>query len=77
MDERLGRKLAARHGLKVTGLLGLLVMARQKNLIEEVRPLIHEIVCESSVYSQPYGLKLRQPLLMAALERTLPAAVWR
>lgn len=50
MDERLGRRLAARHGLKVTGLLGLLVMARQKYLIEEVRPLIHEMIEKGSCW---------------------------
>ncbi|MCF7786282.1 MAG: DUF3368 domain-containing protein [Prosthecobacter sp.] len=50
MDERLGRRLAVRHGLKVTGLLGLLVMARQKNLIKEVRPLIHEMIAKGSCW---------------------------
>lgn len=58
MDERLGRKLAAKHGLKVTGLLGLLVMARQKNLINEVRPLIHEMIAKGSCWFD-------QPLLEA------------
>jgi predicted nucleic acid-binding protein len=50
MDERLGRRLAAKHGLKVTGLLGLLVMARQKNLIHEVRPLILEMIAKGKCW---------------------------
>lgn len=43
MDERLGRRLAMRHGLPVTGLLGLLVLAKQRQLISEVGPVVHEL----------------------------------
>ncbi|MBB5034399.1 DUF3368 domain-containing protein [Prosthecobacter vanneervenii] len=50
MDERLGRKLAVKHGLKVTGLLGLLVMARQRNLIGAVRPLIQEMIASGNCW---------------------------
>lgn len=43
IDERLGRRLALRHGLRVTGLLGLLVLAKTRGLIAEVVPVIHEL----------------------------------
>jgi predicted nucleic acid-binding protein len=43
MDERLGRRLAAQHGLRVTGLLGLLVLAKRRHFIAELVPLIHEL----------------------------------
>jgi uncharacterized protein len=43
MDERLGRRLAARHGLSVTGLLGLLVLAKQRGLLEAVAPAIRDL----------------------------------
>lgn len=43
IDERLGRRLAVRHGLPVTGLLGLLVLAKQRRLIAEIVPVIGEL----------------------------------
>lgn len=43
MDERLGRRPATRHGLVVTGLLGFLVLAKQRKLISEVVPVIQEL----------------------------------
>lgn len=43
MDERLGRRLATRHGLVVTGLLGFLVLTKQRRLIPEIVPVIQEL----------------------------------
>ena len=43
MDERLGRRLAVAHGLNVTGLLGFLVLAKQRKLIPEVASVIREV----------------------------------
>ncbi len=43
MDERLGRRLAQRHGLPVTGLLGLLVLAKNTGRISAVGPVIREL----------------------------------
>lgn len=43
MDERLGRRLATAHGLNVTGLLGFLVLAKQRKFITEVAPVIREV----------------------------------
>mgnify|MGYP002783577530 CR=1 FL=1 len=43
MDERLGRRLAVRHGLQVTGLLGLLVLAKNTGRINAVAPLIRDL----------------------------------
>jgi predicted nucleic acid-binding protein len=43
MDERLGRRLAQRHGLPVTGLLGLLVLAKNRGLIRDAVPVIREL----------------------------------
>ena len=43
MDERLGRRLAQRHGLPVTGLLGVLVLAKNTGRINAVVPLIREL----------------------------------
>lgn len=40
MDEHLGRAAAARLGLKVVGILGVLIEAKHQGLIQEVKPLI-------------------------------------
>jgi uncharacterized protein len=40
MDEKAGRTLARREGIKVIGLMGVLLMAKQKGLITSVRVLI-------------------------------------
>ncbi len=40
IDERLGRKAAAQRGVKITGLLGVLVTAKHQCLIPEVAPLV-------------------------------------
>ncbi|MDB6117481.1 MAG: hypothetical protein JWO08_1262 [Verrucomicrobiaceae bacterium] len=43
IDERLGRRLAIRHGLPVTGLLGLVVLAKRRSLISELVPVVREL----------------------------------
>lgn len=43
IDERLGRRLAIRHGLPIMGLLGLVVLAKQRRLIAEIVPVIGEL----------------------------------
>jgi predicted nucleic acid-binding protein len=43
MDERLGRRLAQRHGLPVTGLVGLLALAKNSGLISAVVPVIRDL----------------------------------
>lgn len=43
MDERRGRRIAASRGLRITGLLGVLVEATQAGLIETVKPLLDDL----------------------------------
>jgi predicted nucleic acid-binding protein len=40
IDERLGRAAASRFGLRVLGLLGVLIQAKQQGLIPEIKPLL-------------------------------------
>lgn len=47
IDERRGRAEADRLGIKITGLLGILVEAKQKNLIVAVKPLMNALIATS------------------------------
>ena len=47
IDERRGRAEADRLGVKITGLLGILVEAKRKNLIFAVKPLIDALIATS------------------------------
>lgn len=43
IDERRGRKVASRLGVKTVGLLGALIEAKYRNLIPAVRPLLQDL----------------------------------
>ena len=43
IDEKLGRAVAQRAGLKVMGLMGMLVEAKRRGMIETVGPVIDEL----------------------------------
>lgn len=43
LDERLGRRVARAHGLRVTGLLGILVLAKELGHLPAVRPVIADL----------------------------------
>jgi predicted nucleic acid-binding protein len=47
MDERRGRRLAQSLGLKVIGILGILLLARQNHLLIEAKPLLDRMMQES------------------------------
>lgn len=53
MDERLGRRVAQRFGLKVTGLLGVLVAAKQSDLITELKPLLDALISQAKFRVHP------------------------
>lgn len=47
IDERRGRAEADRLGIKITGLLGILVEAKRKNLIVALKPLMDALIATS------------------------------
>lgn len=57
MDERRGRLVATSYGLQVTGLLGVLVQAKQNNLIKIVKPVVDQLIEQADfrVSSQLYS----------------------
>ncbi|MCC5623660.1 DUF3368 domain-containing protein [Nostoc sp. CHAB 5715] len=44
LDEREGRKVAKSLGLKVTGILGILLRAKQLGEVESLQPVINELI---------------------------------
>jgi predicted nucleic acid-binding protein len=61
IDERLGRLEAKRQGLRITGILGLLLAAKNQALIPEVRLVMDALIQQSNfrVGSQLYDEVLR------------------
>lgn len=48
IDERLGRREAVRLGLNITGLLGILLVAKRRGLVTEIRPIIDNLIQEAN-----------------------------
>lgn len=48
IDERLGRQEAVRLGLPIIGILGVLLVAKQRSLIPQVQPVIDALINQAS-----------------------------
>ena len=57
IDERLGRREATRLGVPITGVLGVLLIAKQRGLITAVKPVLDELIAQAvfRVSSQLYS----------------------
>lgn len=53
IDERRGRAGANRLGVRITGLLGILIEAKRKNLIIAVKPLMDALITTSEFRVSP------------------------
>lgn len=47
IDEKLGRQIALREGLRISGLMGLFIEAKQRGLIDSVRGLVRRLEAEA------------------------------
>jgi predicted nucleic acid-binding protein len=62
IDEQLGRKISLNEGLNITGLLGVLLEAKSKGLIFEIKPIMDDLMDQakfriaSSLYIEVLGL---------------------
>ncbi len=65
IDEKLARRHAQKEGLKVTGTLGILVKAKRLGLINEVKPLLNDML-DSGIWLNP---KLIEEVLALAGEK--------
>ena len=43
MDEQLGRRTARELGLRVTGILGVLLIAKERGHVTEIKPVIEDL----------------------------------
>ncbi len=50
MDERRGRKVASRQGLRCIGVLGVLVEAKHAGLISAVKPIVDDLITKSGFW---------------------------
>lgn len=53
IDERRGRAEAQRLGIRITGLLGILVEAKKRSLIVAVKPLMDQLMASSAFRISP------------------------
>jgi len=62
VDERRGRKVASRLGLKYIGLLGVLVEAKREGLIAELKPILDDLIVKAGfwVSSRLYNRFLKE-----------------
>lgn len=67
IDERLGRLEAKRQGLRITGILGVLLAAKNQNLISEVCPIMDALIQEANFRISP---ELYSEVLRLAGEQT-------
>ena len=65
IDERLGRQEAVRLGLSITGVLGVLLIAKYRGLIPYVRPIIDDLI---EVAGFRISSQLYQEVLLTANE---------
>lgn len=62
IDERKGRGIARRMGIKIIGLLGVIVIAKEKGIIQNVRPILKKL--------EEVGFRISVNLKRKILQRT-------
>ena len=63
IDERLGRRTATQYELKIRGILGILVKAKEEGLIPATKPLLDRLVNEA-------GFRVSQALYIRTLQES-------
>ena len=53
LDERRGRAVASRFGLRFTGQLGVLIEAKQKGHLQAVKPVLDDLVTKAGFWVSP------------------------
>lgn len=50
IDERAGRRTAKSMGLNIIGLVGILIQAKEADLIDTIKPLLDKLISEANFY---------------------------
>jgi len=50
MDERLGRNIASRSGQKCIGIMGILMEAKHKGIIDSVKPVVDDLITKAGFW---------------------------
>ena len=50
MDERLGRNIASRFGQKCIGIMGILMEAKHKGIIDSVKPVVDDLITKAGFW---------------------------
>lgn len=61
IDEFMGREIAHKRGVKIVGLLGVLILAKQRGFIENVKPHVNAL--------RAVGFRLNQKLVDLVLRK--------
>lgn len=61
IDEKMGRAVAGRMGLKITGILGTLIEAKKQGYVIEIRPIIDVLVSK-------VGVRIKKDLIEEVLK---------
>ncbi|MDX2212165.1 MAG: DUF3368 domain-containing protein [Oculatellaceae cyanobacterium bins.114] len=69
IDERLGRQEALSLGLSVIGILGILLVAKQRRLIQDIQPVLDVLINQANFYVSD---RLYNQILKAAGEEDMP-----
>jgi len=65
IDERKGRKVAEEYGLTITGLIGILIDAKSKNYVNDIKPILDKLIYDIGFRISP---KLYQKVLIMVNE---------
>jgi predicted nucleic acid-binding protein len=65
MDEKIGRRVATHRGLRVVGLLGVLVLAKDRGLLRSVADTVAALESQAGFFISP---EVRQAVLQRAGE---------
>ena len=58
IDEALGREVAAKLGVRTIGILGVLIEARRRKFVPDVKPVLERLETEAGFWIAP-GLRIR------------------
>lgn len=50
IDEKAGREVALKEGIRIIGVVGLLLLAKQKGLVKEVKTLLDALIAKSDFW---------------------------